>query len=46
VGQPIIDIGDVKVGDAILVRVREVVPVDGLIVSLRAVVDEVIDYWR
>ncbi|MFA6140700.1 MAG: heavy metal translocating P-type ATPase, partial [Hyphomicrobium sp.] len=33
-------IGDVKIGDAILVRAGEIVPVDGLIMSPVAVVDE------
>ena len=35
-----IDIRDVKVGDAILVRAGEIIPVDGLIASQMAVVDE------
>jgi heavy metal translocating P-type ATPase len=35
-----IDIRDVKVGDAILVRAGEIIPVDGVITSPRAVVDE------
>jgi heavy metal translocating P-type ATPase len=35
-----VDIHDVKVGDAILIRAGEIIPVDGLIASPRAVVDE------
>jgi heavy metal translocating P-type ATPase len=35
-----VDIHDVKVGDAILIRAGEIIPVDGLITSPRAVVDE------
>jgi heavy metal translocating P-type ATPase len=35
-----VDIRDVKVGDAILVRAGEIIPVDGLITSPRAFVDE------
>src|SRR6187401_1666540 len=35
-----VDIHDVKVGDAIVVRGGEIIPVDGLITSPRAVVDE------
>jgi heavy metal translocating P-type ATPase len=35
-----VDIRDVKVGDAILIRAGEIIPVDGLIASPVAVVDE------
>lgn len=35
-----VDVRDVKVGDAILIRAGEIIPVDGLITSARAVVDE------
>ncbi len=35
-----VDIRDVKVGDAILIRAGEIIPVDGLITSPRAVLDE------
>ena len=41
-----VPVDDIKIGDAILVRAGEVIPVDGLITSASAVIDEFGSHWR